>query len=187
MGPMRKRWWIGAPLAWVGVVALVALLAWSVIDNAGEGVLADAPRDPVVPSGTVPGSSSTSAEIDEGPTLTPEPSSDGPSTPGSTEGSGSAPPTTESDPDVTTDAVAPAPRTSTWQGEAGTVRVSCTGSSIQLEGASPSNGYEVDQNDQHGGSELRVRFESFDGDLRTEIEARCVNGTPDFSVEVDND
>ncbi len=76
-------------------------------------------------------------------------------------------------------------RTSTWQGEEGLLRVSCTGPDLQLEGATPQDGYEIDKNERRSGSELEVRFRSIDGDRRVEIEARCVDGVPAFAVERD--
>jgi hypothetical protein len=76
-------------------------------------------------------------------------------------------------------------RTSTWQGEEGLLRVSCTGPELQLEGATPQDGYEIDKNDRRSGSEIEVRFRSIDGDRRVEIEARCADGVPAFAVERD--
>jgi hypothetical protein len=76
-------------------------------------------------------------------------------------------------------------RTSTWQGEEGLLRVSCTGPDLQLDGATPQDGYEIDKNERRSGSELEVRFRSIDGDRRVEIEAACVAGVPAFAVERD--
>ncbi len=190
MVAMSKRWWIVAPLTWAAVVAVVALLAWSVIDSAGESVLADAPRDPVVPTDTSSTDDGDASDPDDSPM--PGDPSDRPSRSSSPTDATSAPPSTpptSPDTEEATETSAPTATTQTrsWQGEAGILRVSCTGPSIRLEGASPSNGYEVDKSESHGGSELDVRFRSADGDRRTEIEARCVNGVPDFAVEVDND
>lgn len=169
---MRNRWWITAPLAWAGVVAIVALVAWWVIDDAGDSVLAQPAREVVTPtpsSTTRPTDASTSSTSPPTSSTSP-PTSSTTSTPGST---------------GTAEQPAPVRRTSTWQGEEGLFRVSCTGPDLQLEGATPQDGYEVDKNERRSGSELEVRFRSIDGDRRVEIEAACVDGVPAFSVERD--
>ena len=166
MVPMRNRWWITAPLAWLGVVVVVALLAWWVIDEAGESVLARSASDVVTP--TLDATDSTDGPTN-GSTSTTPPTS--PTTSGSTEASPEQP--------------ASERRTSTWQGEEGLFRVSCAGPDLRLEGASPQDGYEIDKNERKSGSELEVRFRSIDGDRRVEIEARCVDGVPAFAVERD--
>jgi len=180
MAPMRKRWWITAPLAWAGVVAIVALVAWWVIDDVGESVLAQPAREVITP--TPDASDSESSESSTGSTAGP---TDGPSS--------SAPPPTSSAPTTSTSTPgstdgpeqSTSVRTSTWQGEEGLLRVSCTGPDLQLEGATPQDGYEIDKNERRSGSELEVRFRSIDGDRRVEIEARCVDGVPAFAVERD--
>ncbi len=151
MVAMKNRWWITAPNAWAGVVALVALVAWWVIDDAGQRVLAQPAREVITPTpdASVP------------PPTVPETATDSPEQP------------------------AQVKRTSTWQGEEGLLRVSCRVSELQLEGATPQDGYEIDKNDRRSGSEIEVRFRSIDGDRRVEIEARCAGGVPAFAVERD--
>lgn len=177
-----KKWWIGAPLAWAGVVTVVALLAWWVIDGAGESVLADPARDVVTPTttGSDPPSRSGSSREDPSSTTTPPPSTPPPPAPPPTAGSSGS-----STSAATTDQSAPVRRTSTWQGEEGLLRVSCLGQDLQLDGATPAGGYEIDKNERRSGSELEVRFRSADGDRRVEIEVACVGGVPAFSVERD--
>ncbi|MDZ5621729.1 hypothetical protein [Nocardioides bizhenqiangii] len=183
---MKRRWLITAPLAWVGVVAVVALVAWWVIDDAGESVLTQPAREVITP--TPDASDTTAPDPSASGSARPQPSAsatDGPTT--------APPPDTSAPPPTTAESTAgspeqPAPvrRTSTWQGEEGLLRVSCTGHDLQLEGATPQDGYEIDKNERRSGSELEVRFRSIDGDRRVEIEARCVNGVPAFAVERDD-
>jgi hypothetical protein len=172
MGTMRKSWWITAPLAWAGVVALVALVAWWVIDDAGESVLAQPAREVIAPTPD-DASDPTGQDPTDRPTESSPPTSSVPPP--------TAPETTEDSPDPP----AQVKRTSTWQGEEGLLRVSCTGADLQLEGATPADGYEIDQNERRSGSEIEVRFRSIDGDRRVEIEARCAGGVPAFAVERD--
>lgn len=199
MGAMKTRWWITAPLAWVTVVVLVALVAWWVIDDAGESVLAEPAREVITPT---PRASDAAASDRSDPSTpgsrSPRPTdSRGEQTGGTTDGptsgttlpvppptSSEAPPTVPESTDAPEQS-APVRRTSTWQGEEGLLRVSCTGSDLQLEGATPQDGYEIDKNSRRSGSELEVRFRSLDGDRRVEIEASCVNGVPSFAVERD--
>lgn len=193
MGAMKRTWWVMAPLAWAGVVALVALVAWWVIDDAGESVLAQPAGEVITP--TPQASDSTAPDPSASDTDRPQ-STD--STAGPTDGpadgpsatvpppSASPPPTALETTDTVTDQPDPVRRTSTWQGEEGLLRVSCTGADLQLEGATPQDGYEIDKNERRSGSELEVRFRSIDGDRRVEIEARCVNGVPAFAVERDD-
>jgi hypothetical protein len=166
MMSMERRWWITAPLVWASVVAIVALVAWRVIDNAGESVLARPAGEAVTPTPSMfdatPDPSDTTPDPSDAPS---------PTTPGATAGSPDEP--------------AAVRRTSTWQGEEGLLRVSCTGPDLQLDGATPQDGYEIDKNERRSGSELEVRFRSIDGDRRVEIEAACVAGVPAFAVERD--
>jgi hypothetical protein len=159
MMSMERRWWITAPLVWASIVAIVALVAWRVIDNAGESVLARPAGEAVTP---IPSTSDPTPDPSDAPS---------PTTPGSTTRSPDEP--------------AAVRRTSTWQGEEGLLRVSCTGPDLQLDGATPQDGYEIDKNERRSGSELEVRFRSIDGDRRVEIEAACVAGVPAFAVERD--
>ena len=190
MGAMNRPWWISAALAWAGVVAVVALVNCWVIYSAGEEVLAEPSPDPAASSTTTTTADPTDPEDDPAGTRTPTPRPTEPETSAPTPTSPAttiAPETTPPPPpsgDPTTEA-APVRRSSSWQGTAGIVRVSCTGSSLRLDGATPADGWEVDTNTRHSGSELEVRFRSSDGDRETEVLARCVGGTPDFRVESD--
>ncbi|KAA1426076.1 hypothetical protein [Nocardioides antri] len=193
---MRRPWWISAGLAWAGVVAVVALVTWWVIDSAGEEVLAEPAPDGLTPSATTTAPSDDRTPRDPRSTRTPRttpPGGPSEDTPGA--GPSTAPTVATTAPqtivpppppsgDATSEA-APVSRSSTWQGEAGVVRVSCTGDDLRLDGASPADGYEIDTNTRHSGRELEVRFRSTDGDRETEVHATCVGGAPDFRVEND--
>lgn len=190
MGPMNRPWWITAALAWTGVVAIVALVTWWVIDSAGEEVLAEPVREAVSPTATTSGpGAGDPPEPTARPTRRPTGATSGPVTetddpthPVTSLPSSPAPPPTST---RTAEDPAPVTRTMTWQGDAGLVRVSCTGPELRLEGASPADGYEVDTNTRHSGGELEVRFRSADGDREVEVHATCVDGTPRFRVEND--
>jgi hypothetical protein len=173
MMSMERRWWITAPLVWASIVAIVALVAWRVIDNAGESVLARPAGEAVTP---IPSTSDPTPDPSDAPSVP----SDAPSVP-----SDAPSPTTPGSTTRSPDEPAAARRTSTWQGEEGLLRVSCTGADLQLDGATPQDGYEIDKNERRSGSELEVRFRSIDGDRRVEIEAACVAGVPAFAVERD--
>lgn len=184
---MKKPWWIALPLAWAGVVVLVAALAWWVIDGAGESILAEPVHDAVSPGPTAaPATTETSAPR---PSRTPRPTAD--PTSGSTAAdpttqppASSVPPATEPPPTPPpTQQPDPVERTSTWQGEAGLLRVSCTGATLRLDGASPHDGYVVDKAEREDGREIEVKFRSTDGEREVEIHVVCVNGAPDFAVE----
>jgi hypothetical protein len=62
--------------------------------------------------------------------------------------------------------------------------VSCTGATLRLEGATPSDGYRVDKKESNGGREIEVTFEQVSGgDDEVEIHARCRAGAPAFEVD----
>ena len=70
----------------------------------------------------------------------------------------------------------------TWQGSAGAVTVECNGANISLKGAQPNSGWSIDV-DRRGPDEVRIDFESNDGERRTRVQAECVGGTPRFDVD----
>lgn len=185
---MKKPWWIALPLAWAGVVVLVAALAWWVIDGAGESILAEPVHDAVSPAPTsVPATSATSAPRRS---RTPRPTAD-PTTDSTASDPTTQPPPSSVPPPTQPSTTQPPPtqqpdqvqRTSTWQGEAGLLRVSCTGPTLRLDGASPHDGYVVDKAEADDGREIEVKFRSTDGEREVEIHVVCVNGVPDFTVE----
>lgn len=150
------------------------------------------------PAGTGDGTSaSTGPDPDEGgsgdgPGVEPSSGPGGPTTgPPSTN-----PPSTDDPDDEGTAASgpsAPVAQQKTWQGAAGRVVASCTGSKISLVSAVPNNGWHVEV-DNDGPEDLEVHFELREGEdddraaarslsEETQIHARCQGGTPSFTVE----
>ena len=73
-----------------------------------------------------------------------------------------------------------------WQGSAGVVTVECRGATISLKGAQPNSGWSIEINER-GPEEVRIDFESNDGDRRTRVQSECVGGTPRFDVDQGDD
>ena len=74
----------------------------------------------------------------------------------------------------------------TWQGTSGSVTVECRGARIELLGAQPNPGWSIEI-DNRGPEEVRVEFDSNDGDRRTRVQAVCVGGTPRFEIDREDD
>jgi len=129
------------------------------------------------------------------------PSSDEPSRTSSPAGTRSATPTRtrslESTASGTRSATATASRTGTGGStaeqrrsvtrsittRAGLASATCTGSSARLS-ASPAVGWQIEDIDAGPADRVRVRFEPRgDGDDRVEVDATCVRGTPQFSLD----
>jgi hypothetical protein len=75
----------------------------------------------------------------------------------------------------------PAPATDTWRGEAGIVTVSCEVDRIRLLGATPSDGYRLEVEQES--DEVQVHFEREDPADEVQVVARCSHGVPHFEVE----
>ena len=76
----------------------------------------------------------------------------------------------------------PTVATTTWSGEAGTVTVSCTGSTARVKGASPADGWHVEVD--HGvGSEVEVTFHRNESEVQ--VKGTCVGGSPRLEAESD--
>jgi hypothetical protein len=76
---------------------------------------------------------------------------------------------------------APPPEaTDSWHGAAGTVTVTCDGSLVRLQGATPSNGYRVEVEQEDGA--VVVQFERDDPEDEVHVRATCVDGRPRFDV-----
>ncbi|MDR7253532.1 cytoskeletal protein RodZ [Nocardioides sp. BE266] len=203
---MSRRRLLGAALAWLAVVVSVSALVWLVISQAGRDLIASdgpsaasgaastsappaqrTPRDragtthkpPRTPSGTsspAPESPSSPASP-ESPEPSPEPSSTPTSRPTTPHASGT--------PDSPTGSPSPSATDvrRTWQGQAGTVVAACTSSGIRLVSAQPANGFKVEVHPED--SRLEAEFEGREDESGTHVKvvARCVGGTPSFSVE----
>lgn len=137
------------------------------------------PAGPRSPSGTPNAGPTVPAPTSGGTTTGPAPGSGpapgpGPSSPTSDPPSSSSPPPPKSTQDQGV--------RRTWQGSAGVVTVECQGPSISLEGAQPNSGWSIEI-DRRGPDEVRVDFESNDGDTRVRVQSECVGGTPRFEVD----
>lgn len=174
--------------AWVLVAVAGSWLVWAVVSAVGQEQLAggagsarpSAVGTAASPTPPAPGPSGADATGAPEPAPTPSPSR----TP-----RGDAAPTTP--PRTTTptrtgapSAGSPATRTRAWSGPAGVVTTRCTGSRIELAGASASaDGYVVEVEDR-GPERVRVEFEGRNDETvpETRVEARCVGGRPAYSV-----
>ena len=170
--------WGGAAL-WVVVVLAGSGVAWVAIDQAGQQVTVVGPS--IVPSvraqtiAPVPRTSHTPKPTRQATlTPTPAPASSSPARP-------TVRPTARPAP---TKASTPASRTRvrSWNGAAGTVTVSCTGTDLRLIGATPADGWRVERETTR--SEITVKFEQESREVH--VQAHCSQGTPVFRVESDN-
>ncbi|HET7735332.1 MAG TPA: hypothetical protein VFK52_05120 [Nocardioidaceae bacterium] len=170
---MTRRSLALALLGWTAVVVLVSFAIWVVIDGAGGELGEDATE---VTSGL------TTASV---PTQQPRPTRTASRTPSATPSS--SPPTSAPEAPTSADpptAAPPPAQVRTWQGRAGSVTVACTGATLSLKGAAPSDGYRVDKRESSGGREIEVRFEQVSGgEDEVEVHASCRAGTPVFEVD----
>ena len=84
----------------------------------------------------------------------------------------------------TTGGTAPPPaQRRTWSGAPGLVTAECRSAAVSLVAAQPSNGYQVEV-EERGPARLLIQFEgTTDGhEGQTIVSARCVGGSPSFSV-----
>ncbi len=199
---------VGAVLVW----AVISRVGQSVVTQSGPPIAEVAPITSPPPSERTerpkspkpsPRSPSASASP-RGPSAGPS----GPGSPSSTPNSGPPPasptsgagpgpgpgPGPSSSPNNPPPSSSPPPPQSTqdqgvrrtWQGSAGVVTVECRGATISLKGAQPNSGWSIEI-DERGPEEVRVEFDSNDGDRRTRVQSECVGGTPRFNVDVDED
>jgi hypothetical protein len=147
--------------------------------SASPGGPSDGPSGPGSPSSTPnsgpPPPAPTSAGAGPGPTPGPGP---GPSSSPNNPPPSSSPPPPQSTQDQGV--------RRTWQGSSGVVTVECRGATISLEGAQPNSGWSIEV-EERGPEEVRVDFESDDGDRRTRVQSECVGGTPRFEVDREDD
>ncbi|WP_372736838.1 hypothetical protein [Nocardioides sp.] len=198
-------------LTWLAVVAVGSTLVWAVVGHAGRNVaqsdtdtMASAPELSGAPTPTGSPNPSTSPSSTKKPTRKPSPTqttSAPPSTPSSSTGGstgGHASPSATASPKPPSSAsssTAPSGQAQrrTWQGTAGTVVASCSGSRISLVAAQPNSGWRVEVEDR-GPEEVSVHFKKSEDSDRSaarrsssseevEVHARCVKGAPAFNVE----
>ena len=169
-----------AVVAWCLVVAAGIVAVWLVISRVGDEVT-DPSAMVVESTGTVlaptgPASGSHTGHPSRSHRPKPSATRSGGSTP-------SAPPTTPTTPSSPASS-APAPdpaRSSTWQGSAGLVRVTCRGSRISLDGGSPNPGWQISIGSR-GPQAVDVQFERREGERKTQVRAVCSGGAPRFTV-----
>ncbi len=147
-----------AVVGWVVVAVAGAVLVWGVISRAGDGVSGDLDALPSVER--------SAASRD--PSGTPDRSPPG------------SPSTSSSPPATSTPASPTRPVERTWHGAAGVVSAECDGAAIRLTLATPTSGY-AQEVDETGPDRVRVEFET--DESRTRVEARCVDGIPEFSED----
>ena len=222
-----------AATAWLVLVVVGALLVWTVISRAGEGVLAQ-PESPIGAVAPVtspppakraehaksrkptkqhpsksasakpgrpsagagsprPGSSSSTPSAGPTPSAPPATGAGPKPTPGPGPGPGPGPKQSPNHPPPSPNPSAPSPSQQqsqgvqrTWQGSAGAVTVECNGANISLKGAQPNSGWSIDI-DRRGPDQVRIDFESNDGERRTRVQSQCVGGTPRFDVDQGDD
>ena len=180
---MRRRAVLTGVLAWVLVVAVASGVTWAVIEGAGQSLLAG--EDPVAetlavptPSRTAP-ASQPAAEPTRHRRPRPSGSPEHSTAPDSPAGVPSRAATTSAAPRTPSPATGDRAVERTWQGPPGLVTVRCTGSRTTLLSATPSNGYRVEVD--RGSERVEVHFESASREYK--VEARCVGGSPRFTVE----
>lgn len=154
---------VGVAVIWLAVVAGVSATAWFAIDRAGRNISSGS---------TTPNPASVGAAVG-----TRTPRSRPPTTGGAT-------PSTRTPGPATTSPAIPTDRSLSVAG--GQVSVRCTGARIKLRIAQPDDGWRVEV-ESSGPREVEVLFESRDEDLdhETWVDAVCVDGVPEISVESD--
>lgn len=170
---MRRRTVLTGILVWVLVVVAASAVTWTVIDGAGEDLMANGSQvdEQPMPLTSASPTASTAA-------------SRRPDKPGRSPASPAASPTpavTSTRPSAPT-SVVPSPRgvEHVWQGQAGLLAVRCEGPRAYNAGATPNNGYRVEV-EHSGTSELEVTFKSATREYK--VTARCIGGVPRFGVE----
>jgi hypothetical protein len=213
---VNRRTFVVAALAWVFVVTLGSGLVWAVISNAGENVGADgivasgSDSTPELGSATQavgaptydpthqrshdagddrggdhhgsgsdgPGDSDGQATGAGQPTSGPTGDhTDAPGSPGDPGGTKSGNPSPDD---------GPTPVTKIWSGDAGLVKVQCTGSTIELLSVVPSNGYRYEVGSS-GPEQVEVELENTSTERKTKVESLCSHGTPTFRVETESE
>lgn len=213
-----------AVLGWLAIVVVGSTMVWTVVAHAGRNVAetGDGSLEAAASSGpsTGLGLPATASASSEQPTRSAQPSATAdptrpPGGPGETDGAtdpgqGTASASTgghpssgpSHDPEKTpggdstlTTPPPDQPHRGTWQGQAGTVVASCTGTKISLVAAQPNTGWRVEVGDR-GPEKLEVHFELSEEDddrhddrlasralgTEAEVQARCVGGSPSFSL-----
>jgi len=170
---VKVRFAVGVAMIWVVAVAGVSVTAWVAIDRAGRDITG--PSASALPPAFIGTALATTTPSSAPPrthaTVVPTPSRT------------SANPTRS--PSPTHSPTAPTiPRDRTVTVTGGQVSVRCTGATIQLRIAQPSNGWRVEV-ERSGPVEVEVGFQLGDNEDagKTHVIAVCSAGTPVFTVE----
>ena len=187
--PAARLLW--AVAAWTLVVLAGSWSVWAVISTVGgdpgTDVAVPVPSGPTRTSAAeTPGPGAARGTTPSGETRSPsEPAR--PMSPAGSAGTPSGDASPDARPEDGTSGRGPAVRTLTWTGAAGVVTTRCTGSRIELAGASASaDGYVVEVDDR-GPGRVRVEFEGRGDETvpETRVEARCVGGVPSYDVRTE--
>ncbi len=189
---------LGATLVWLVVVSSVSALVWVVISRAGDDLTASdqplmtsASGSAVVPPTTAVRPSRTPSKT---PSRTPSatPTKQPSATPSTAAGTPSAspsttPPPTSSSPPKEQPANATTERSQTWQGQAGSLVVSCGATGIRLVSAQPADGFRADVHREDDLIDVEFEGREDRSGTHVRVEARCVGGAPSFSTHSEQD
>jgi outer membrane protein TolC len=154
-------------LAWVVATALAAAVAWWAVSVVGRGP--SALETSVLSQADVAAAfaDERAAAATTTPTTDPTPT-----------------PTQTPTPTATTDPIPPTGGeiARTWDVSGGQVSAACRGTEISLLGATPLDGWSMEVK-HDGPQEVEVEFRR--GEAETSLNARCVNGTPQMTLEDD--
>lgn len=159
----------GIVLAWVIATVLATGVAWWAVSVVGRGPSAS--ETSVLSQADV----AAQLETERAAAATATPTTDPTPTPSATEPTPSA--TTEPTTTPASDEIA-----RTWDVAGGQVSASCRGTVIGLLGATPRDGWSMEVK-HDGPEEIEVEFSS--GESETGLNARCVDGTPQMSLDDD--
>jgi len=166
-------WLAGTLLATAIVYAAVHMVAGQVTVLQGDGVSQAGFEHGVTQTGET---SSTPTETAPGATPAPPASVPGASPPGHATPSVAGPPSASATPPPQ----APANDTRTFSLVGGTANVTCSGSQITLNWATPNSGYGVEIGSSNSGGLIEVRFRSDTHESR--LEAWCAGGQVQSSI-----
>ena len=214
---MSRQRVLGATLVWLAVVATVSALVWVVISRAGDDLVAsdrplmttsdgstpDSARTPSArpsrtpsrsPSPTPSRSPSSRPTSSSAPTATSSPStaptpSASPSTaPSSTpSGTPSGTPSTQPPSSPTEQSSTPSTEQRTWQGQPGSIVVSCGATGIRLVSLEPVSGFRAEVHREDGRVDVEFEGREDESGLHVSVTARCVGGVPSFDAQSERD
>jgi hypothetical protein len=207
---VKRRTVFAIAALWIALVGAGSTVTWFVIDSAGSHVLAgptpgprptqdnidvvqtplsaasDSPTRRPVRHHKHPPRRVTSPTTASQPTVEPSPSV-APAPPRSTHHVSTAMPSPAAPKSrVRTRPLAPMRVTRTWRDTPGSVVASCTGVTVELQSATPADGYRVEVGSR-GPHEVEVTFQLLDESSQTQVKAVCAHDAPRFSTEVESE